>query len=280
MAHVLAKNSYGKSQVRLTKVTRRGERHELMELSANIELEGEFTESYTAGDNSRIVATDTMKNTVYALAATHLLENIESFAMLLANHFLEKFSHVAGATVAIQQDRWMRIAEDHAHAFVSGGNEKRTCRVIRRRSASKADRSGGIEELVVVKTTRSAFAGFLRDAFTTLPETMDRIMGTSVSAEWHYSPGDHDFNSVYDRARAALIDVFAKHYSKAVQETLYEMGRAALDACPEIEEISITLPNQHRIPVNLQPFGLENKNEIFVPQDEPFGLIKGTIRRG
>jgi urate oxidase len=280
MAHFLSKNSYGKSQVRLSKVTRRGELHELMELSANIELEGEFAESYTAGDNSRIVATDTMKNTVYALAATHPLENIESFAMSLANHFLEKFSHVVGVTVAIQQDRWVRIAENHPHAFVSGGNEKRTCQVIRCRSASKVDRTGGIVELVVVKTTNSAFAGFLRDAFTTLPETMDRIMGTSVSAEWIYSPGTHDFNSVYDRARSALIDVFAKHYSKAVQETLYEMGRAALDACPEIEEISITLPNQHRIPVNLQPFGLENKNEIFVPQDEPFGLIKGTIRRG
>lgn len=279
MSHFLAANSYGKSQVRLTKIIRHGERHDLVELSANIELTGNFEESYTAGDNSRIIATDTMKNTVYALAATHPLENIESFAKALVDHFLEKFSYVSTATVSIRQDRWVRIGENHPHAFVSGGGEKRTCECRRRRSPAAGELRSGIDGLVVVKTTNSAFTGFMRDAFTTLPETTDRIMGTSVSVDWTYTPGSHDFNSVLDRTRTAIIDVFAKHYSKAVQETLYEMGQAVLNACPEIAEISITLPNQHRIPVNLQPFGLPNKNEIFVPQDEPFGLIKGTIRR-
>jgi urate oxidase len=280
MSHVLSKNSYGKSQVRLSKIVRHAQRHELIELSANIELEGEFAESYTKGDNSRIVATDTMKNTVYALAASNPIYSIESFAQGLANHFLEKFAHVSRATVEIRQDRWERVAGDHPHAFVSGGSEKRTCRVVQQRSPGGMDLRSGIDGLVVVKTTHSEFTGFLRDAFTTLPETTDRMMGTSISAEWNYLPGTHDFNEVYQRARAFMIGIFAEHHSRAVQETLHEMGRAVLDACKEIDEISITLPNQHRIPVNLQPFGLVNKNEIFVPQEEPFGLIKGTIRRG
>jgi urate oxidase len=280
MSHVLSKNSYGKSHVRLSKVIRHGDRHDLMELSANIELEGEFAESYTKGDNSRIVATDTMKNTVYALAANHKLDSIESFAQSLVEHFLQKYSHVAAVTVSIQQDRWLRIDHNHPHAFVSGGDEKRICKISRRRTGTATQRTGGIDGLVVVKTANSAFTGFLRDQFTTLPETSDRIFGTSVRAEWIYTPGPHDFNSIYDRSRSRIIDVFAKHKSMAVQETEYEMGKAVLDACPEIEEISITLPNQHRIPINMQPFGLENKNEIFVPQDEPFGLIKATVRRG
>jgi urate oxidase len=251
-----------------------------MELSANIELEGEFAKSYTEGDNSSVIATDTMKNTVYALAADHPIGDIESFAQALAEHFLKKYAHVSAVTAAIRQDRWIRIGENHPHALVSGGNEKRTCRISRRRSPDSVERHGGIDELVVVKTTNSAFVGYIRDDFTTLPEAKDRIMGTSVTADWNYVVGNHDFNGVYHRARQAIIEVFAMHNSKAVQETLYQMGQAVLDVCSEIDEIAITLPNQHRIPVNLEPFGLKNKNEIFVPQDEPFGLIKGTIRRG
>lgn len=280
MSHILSKNSYGKSQVRLSKVTRHKDRHDLIELSVNIELHGDFAESYTKGDNSRIVATDTMKNTVYALAANHPLEDIETFSESLVEHFLSRFAHISAASVDIQQDRWVRIDQQHPHTFVSGGNEKRICRVVGDRAASAMHRTGGIDGLVVVKTTNSSFTGYLRDQFTTLPETNDRIMGTSIRAEWIYTPGRHDFNSVHERTRAAIIAVFAKHFSKAVQETEYEMGKAVLDACPEITEISLTLPNQHRIPVNLQPFGLQNKNEIFVPQDEPFGLIKATVRRG
>ena len=232
MSHVLSKNSYGKSQVRLSKIIRHAQRHELIELSANIELEGEFAESYTAGDNSRIVATDTMKNTVYALAASNPMHSIESFAQTLANHFLEKFAHVSRATVEIRQDRWERVAGDHPHAFVSGGNEKRTCRVVQQRLPVVMDLRGGIDGLVVVKTTHSEFTGFLRDAFTTLPETTDRMMGTSISAEWSYLPGTHDFNEVYGRARAFMIDIFAASTTaRRVQETLHEMGRAVLDAC-------------------------------------------------
>ncbi|HWB54675.1 MAG TPA: urate oxidase [Tepidisphaeraceae bacterium] len=280
MSHVLSKNSYGKSQVRLAKVIRHNDHHDFVELSVNIELEGDFAKSYLDGDNSPVIATDSMKNTVYVLAADHPLTDIESFAQSLADHFLNQYTHVAMATVAIRQDRWIRVGHDHPHAFVSGGNEKRTCKISRRRSPASTERHGGIDELVVVKTTNSAFTGYVRDRFTTLPETSDRIMGTSVTADWNYIVGKHDCNGVYERARKAIIDVFAKNHSKAVQETLYQMGQAVLDACSEIDEIAITLPNQHRIPVNLEPFGLKNKNEIFVPQDEPFGLIKGTVRRG
>lgn len=280
MAHVLKKNSYGKSQVRLTKVIRQGERHDLIELTADIELTGEFAPSYTEGNNSSLIATDTMKNTVYALAATHPMSDIESFAKSLADYFLEKFSQVSAVEVNLRQDRWLRIGQNHPHSFVSGGQEKRTCRLARARRATKADLISGIDGLVVVKTGNSAFAGFARDAFTTLPDTQDRIMGTSVTAQWKYKIESPDFNSVHERARQKMIDSFADHKSNSVQETLYEMGCGVLDGCPEIAEIEFILPNQHRVPVNLKPFGLENKNEIFTPTDEPFGLIKGTVSRG
>jgi urate oxidase len=80
MSSTISANSYGKSLVRLTKVTRKKDRHELKEIAVDICLEGAFEEAYTRGDNSMVVPTDTMKNTVYALASKHELADIEGFA--------------------------------------------------------------------------------------------------------------------------------------------------------------------------------------------------------
>lgn len=288
MHHHLASQSYGKSRVRLTKVSRHADRHDLTELVVDIVLEGAFEDSYLSGDNRRVVATDTMKNTVYALAAGHPLGSIEAFAHTLAAHFVARNDHVTAATVRIVAESWERLAgrggRPHPHAFCAGGAGRRTCRV--RRTGSAATVEGGITGLTVVKTTGSAFRDFLRDEFTTLPDADDRIFGTSVEGRWEYAPAavadwhDHDWNAAHEAIRHALLDVFAHHESLAVQQTLHAMAVAALAACPALEAIELEMPNQHRIPLDLAAFGLPNRNEIFVTTSEPYGLIRATLRRG
>jgi urate oxidase len=282
---VLKHNAYGKGQVRLTKVTRGGNgRHELHEMAVEVRLEGDFARCYTEGDNGQIIPTDTMKNTVYALARNHTMAGIEAFAKLLAGHFINTFSHVSVATITIHETPWQRITiggRPHDHAFVGGSSERRTCAVTHARAGGRVSVHAGIHDLLVLKTTKSGFVGFIKDKYTTLRETTDRIFATSVTADWTYANADADeWNAYHDAVRSTFLRVFAEHDSLAVQQTLYAMGEAALDACSAIEEIAITMPNQHRLLVNLQPFGMENPNEIFVPTDEPYGIISGTIARG
>ncbi len=277
----LAENSYGKSHVRLTKVTRHPDRHELKELSIEIVLEGTFDASYLVGDNSQVVATDTMKNTVYALAARHPLTDNESFAMALAAHFVERNPQVTATTVSASEPMWRRIVTPtgwHPHAYIASGPEKRTCTV--RQTRDDLTVHAGISGLSLLKTTDSAFRGFLRDEYTTLRETEDRVFATIVEADWKYAPGTSgDWNAYHGLICRTMIDVFAEHKSLAVQQTLYAMGESALSVCPEVDEIHLALPNQHRIPVNLEPLGLPNRNEIFVTTSEPYGLITATLRR-
>lgn len=273
-------DSYGKSRVRLTKVIRRGEQHTLMELNVDIQLEGDFQDTYLTGDNSKVVATDSMKNTVYVLAASHDFHDIESFAKILASHFLDKYAQVNSTTVNIWQDLWQRIeveGKQHPHSFYGAGGEKRVTSVHATREGITIE--SGIEDLRVVKTTNSEFWGFVRDKYTTLPEVRDRIFGTTVAASWLFDGDKYDFDKCYDIMRKAVLDVFASHVSLSVQQTLYEIGQTALERCNCISQITLTMPNQHRVPFNLAPLGLENRNEVFVTTDEPYGLISGTIAR-
>ena len=282
----LSDNAYGKSRVRVTKVQREpAGRHELFEFDIDIQLRGGFDACYLSGDNTGVLPTDTMKNTVYALAAQHRIDSAEQFALLLSGHFAghPQLPHLSGVRIDLRQARWKRVRDEngkeHPWAFVNGGTERRTCRVERGRAGSPAAVWGGIEDLLLLKTTDSAFVNFVRDAYTTLPDASDRIFATAVRATWRYAPGEHDWNGAGDAIRAAMIGRFAGHKSLAVQQTLHAMGEAALAACAAIEEIEIWMPNQHRIPTDLRPMGLENRNEVFVTTAEPFGLIGGTIRR-
>jgi urate oxidase len=193
---------------------------------------------------------------------------------------------VSSADIRIEETLWNRIdinGKPHDHAFIGGNNEKRTCRAKITRDEKHPDGvtilRGGISGMMVLKTTKSGFVGYIKDKYTTLKETTDRIFATAVDATWNFTNVSADFNRAYDSIRGAMVRVFAEHDSLAVQQTLYAMGEAALAACDVIDEISLTMPNQHRLLVNLQPFGMENQNEIFVATSEPYGLIAGTIRR-
>lgn len=271
-------NRYGKSRVRLVKVRRDRDPHELVDLTIDVQLEGAFEAVYVDGDNGPCLATDTMKNTVYALARQDPIEHVELFARRLADHFLARPA-VARVRISAVEQPWGRLSADgrpHPHAFVQAGAEHWTCVVTRDRQSAEV--VAGLANLVVLKTTDSAFAGFPRDELTTLPETQDRIMATSITAAWTYRPETSDY-SARAAVRRALVETFAAHHSRSVQHTLYAMGEAALAACADVAQITLTLPNRHHLLVDLTPFGLDNPNVIFVATDQPFGLIEATIRR-
>jgi urate oxidase len=271
-------NRYGKSRIRLVKVRRSRDPHELVDLTIDVQLEGAFEAVYAAGDNGPCLATDTMKNTVYAMARQHPIDHVEAFGSALADHFFAKES-VSRARISIVEQPWGRLSsagQPHPHAFVQAGAEHWTAVV--RRDAGGTVIASGLANLVVLKTTDSAFSGFPRDEYTTLPDTADRIMATSITAAWTYGSGTSDF-SARARVRRALVETFAAHVSRSVQHTLYAMGEAALAACADVAAITLTLPNRHHLLVDLTPFGLDNPNEIFVATDQPYGLIEATIRR-
>lgn len=279
-AGVLFKNSYGKSRVRVSKITRQPDRHLFKEICVDIQLLGDFERTYTTGDNTQVVATDSMKNMVYVLASKHPLDSIESFGEYMVDHYLKTYKQVSGVTVRLVEELWHRIVVDgkeHKHSFFGAGPEKRIAQV--EASREKLVVLSGIEGLKLVKTSDSEFWGFVRDAHTTLPDAKDRIFGTSVSVNWLYLDAERDYQSAYDAVRGAVLECFATHHSLAVQHTINEIGQLALARVPAISEISISMPNEHRIPFNLEPFKIENKNEIFVTTDEPFGLISATIKR-
>jgi urate oxidase len=274
----LAWHRYGKSRVRLVKVRRSREAHEIVDLTVDVRLEGRFERVYVDGDNAACLATDTMKNTVYALARQDPIDSVESFGVRLAEHF-NAAPAVTRVRIRVVEHRWDRLSvggRPHPHAFVQPGGEQWTAEVAR--DADGTTIASGLTDLVLLKTTDSAFAGFPRDAFTTLAETTDRILATTVTASWRYRPGTTDFSG-RERIRRALVETFAAHDSRSMQHTLYAMGEAALGACPDAAEVTLSLPNRHHLLVDLAPFGLDNPNEVFVATDQPYGLIEATIRR-
>jgi urate oxidase len=280
MSVVLAGNSYGKSKVRLTKVSRKPDRHELAEWDVAIQLQGDFAPAYIMGDNRQVIATDTMKNTVYALAADLELTSPEAFARTLGAHFLSRYLQVESLDVEIRSARWQRVdvsGEPSPHAFIGGGPEERVG--LLSQSRERLSLQGGLDRLLILKTADSAWRDFHRDEFRALPDVDDRILATELTANWRYSEGAIDHDAVFAAIRQTLIETFAGHKSLGAQHTLHAMGAAVLEQCSAIDEIELIMPNRHRIPFDLRPFQRENRNEIFIATDEPHGLISGILRR-
>jgi urate oxidase len=278
VAIVLGSNRYGKAETRLVRLTRGGDTHGLIDLNVCIALTGDLTATHLHGDNAGVLPTDTMKNTVYAFARNDDLAHVERFAERLATHFVEQPS-VTRARISATEHPWQRVlvaGRPHPHAFLQPAGEQWTALVTC--DGEGTHLSSGVTNLVLLKTTDSAFADFARDQFTTLAETTDRILATAVTASWRYRTGMRDF-PVRDRIRQALIETFATHASRSVQHTLYAMAERALDVCAEVTEITMSLPNRHHLLVDLKPFGLDNPNEVFVATDQPYGLIEATVSR-
>lgn len=274
---VLGRNQYGKAECRLVKISRDTARHQIEDLNVTSQLHGDFESAHTEGDNSKVVATDTQKNTVYAFARDGI-GSPEQFLLRLGKHFTESFDWVTGGRWQAEQYFWERI-NDHDHAFARNKSETRTAVLLIENGVRHI--VAGIEDLTVLKSTGSEFHGFPRDRYTTLQETTDRILATDVTARWRYAPDttDIDFTAVYASVRGIFLDAFAQTHSLALQQTMFEMGRKVLEAHPEIEEIKLSLPNKHHFLVDLEPFGLDNPGEVFFAADRPYGLIEATVQR-
>lgn len=286
MAIVLGENRYGKSRVRLMKVTRGGPHDRVDEWTVEVWLEGDFKACFEEGDNNQVLPTDTMKNTVYSLARASAAVAIEDFAKELAAHFIANNPHAERAGVRIQTTPWQQISiadERYATAFTHGPHKTGTTVVTFSRGKHLTVASG-FEGLWLLKTAHSAFSGFMKDGLTTLKETKDRLFGTLVTAEWHYAEdaltsGNVDHLALRKRAENELIRAFATHDSLSVQQTLFAMAKATLEAVHEITEVQLMMPNKHCNLVDLSPFGQDNPNIIFVPTDEPHGSISARVRR-
>jgi len=280
---VLGDNQYGKAEthvVRVTKSGAEGRTHQIKDLNVSVALSGDFSASHLSGDNSKVVPTDTQKNTIFAFASESPLGEIENFALRLARHFVGEFAFVYRARVSVEEFPWARIQVDgkpHPHAFVRDGSEKRLAVVTCTDDAAWV--VAGLSDLVILKSTGSEFWGYPRDRYTTLAETRDRVLATALTARWRYRAAMADWAVSFAEVRRVMLETFAVKHSLALQQTLYAMGEAVLEARPEIVEIRLSMPNKHHFAVDLSPFGIANDNEVFHATDRPYGLIEGTVIR-
>jgi urate oxidase len=282
MAIVLGANQYGKAEIRLLHVSRHGSTHAISDLNVSVALSGELTATHLSGDNSAVLTTDAQKNTVFAFAKEHGVDQIEDFALLLARHFVASQAAICFAQVTVERYPWERLG---AHSFCRSGREIRTATVSHDGRDSWA--VSGLRDLTVLNSAGSEFWGFARDRYTTLAETTDRILATAVSARWRHASLDAGaaggpgpgWAASYAAVRDLLLKAFAETYSSSLQQTLFAMGKRVLDGRPEIAEIRLSLPNKHHFEVDMSPFGLENAGEVFYAADRPYGLIEGTVIR-
>jgi len=274
LAIVLGPNRYGKAETRLVRVHRDGETHGLVDFNVSVALSGDLTATHLTGDNSGVLPTDTMKNTVYAFAKEHGVGEPEVFALLLARHFVSSRPQVHTAKVSIESFAWDRLGP---HSFRRRGDHVRTTVVTV--TGETAQVVSGVTGLVLLNSTDSEFHGFVEDGYTTLKPTTDRILATAVDARWRHAGDDTDWAASYEGALDALVGAFVGTYSYSLQQTLYAMGARVLEDRPEIAEVRLALPNKHHYLADLSPFGLENPGEVFIAGDRPYGLIEGSVVR-
>jgi urate oxidase len=280
MAIIMGDNQYGKAENRVVRIYRDSARHEIRDLNVSTALRGPFAPAHVEGDQSMLLPTDTQKNTAFAYAKEKGIGSIESYALTLARHFVHDIAPVEGARIEVEEYAWDRAVVDgveHDHTWTRRGPEVRTAAITV--DATGEHVIGGIKDLVILKSTGSEFAGFLVDDYTTLEETHDRVMATSLVARWRFTSTDMDWEATYSSIKSIIIREFATLQSLALQQTLFHIGKAVLEAHPSIAEIRMSAPNKHHFAVDLSPFGLENPGEVFIAADRPYGLIQATVTR-
>lgn len=272
----LGPNRYGKAETHVVRVTRDGETHHIRDLTVSVALSGDMEAVHLTGDNSVVLTTDTQKNTVFAFARKHGIDSPEGFGLLLARHFVGSQPAIHHARVSVEEHAWDRIGAG-GHSFARRGGETRTAVVHHDEAATHV--VSGLKDLIVLNSGDSEFWGYVKDEYTTLPETHDRILATEVAAQWRHTSADADWEGTYPEARRHLLEAFAGTYSLSLQQTLYAMGDRVLDGLPDVCEVRLSLPNKHHFTVDLEPFGLDNAGEVFFAADRPYGLIEGAVVR-
>jgi urate oxidase len=287
MAIVLGPTQYGKAETRVVRIFRDTERHELRDLNVSTALRGDFDAAHLTGDQGSVLPTDSQKNTCFAFAKSHATGAIENYSIALAEHFVADIPSVHRARVDVEEYAWERVSvggAGHAHTFVRTGAGVRTVAVVVSDGQGPLEENGlwiisGLKDLVVLKSTGSEFAGFYQDEYTTLPETSDRVLATSLTAGWRYASREVAWDAAFAQVKQVLLEQFAVVHSYALQQTLFEMGSAVLAAREDIVEIRLSAPNKHHFLVDLAPFGLDNPGEVFYAADRPYGLIQCAVRR-
>jgi urate oxidase len=290
MAIELGPNQYGKAETRVVRVYRDGARHVIRDLNVSTLLRGDFGDAHARGDQASVLPTDSQKNTCFAFAKEKGVGEIEDYALDLARHFVDDLAPVTAARVEVEEYRWERVTvggQPHPHTFRRTSDEVRTTAVTVPGSAGRKGAQhvawivSGLTDLVLLKSTGSEFSGFLKDRYTTLAETRDRILATSLTARWRYGWGGRhkSWDEAYEQIRQVLLERFATLHSLALQQTLFEMGRAVLEARDDVAEIRLSAPNRHHFLADLSPFGLDNPGEVFHAADRPYGLIQCAVQR-
>ncbi|MFH8473442.1 factor-independent urate hydroxylase [Streptomyces sp. NPDC018000] len=290
---ILGQNQYGKAENRVVRITRDGDTHHIKDLTVSIALSGDMDDVHYSGSNAHVLPTDTTKNTVYAFAKEHGIESAEQFGIHLARHFVTSQEPIRTARIRIEEYAWERIAASDAHSrfigadevkhsFVRKGQETRTTQITF--DGEQWQIISGLKDLVVMNSTDSEFRGYVKDKYTTLKEAYDRILATEVSAKWRYNWTSDDarmpnWEQSYEQTRGHMLQAFAETYSLSLQQTLYRMGSRVIESRSEVDEIRFSLPNKHHFLVDLEPFGLENDNEVYFAADRPYGLIEATVLR-
>jgi urate oxidase len=278
----LIKNRYGKGRVRVMRIHRDGERHEVSQLNVKAMIEGDFARAYTNADNSTSVSTDTIKNVVNVVARQNTGLSTEDFCLVLAQKYLDSYPQVSSVSITAHETKWSRLSfggKPHPHSFTLDSNGKPTVEVAQVRGGTPV-MSSGIDGFAFMKSTQSGWENYVKDPYTTIPPTADRMCATSMVATWKWSGKPANYPATNKKILDAALEVFATTYSMSVQDSLYRMGEAVLAAVPEISEISMACPNMHFILMNLSAFGLDNNNDVFLPTDEPHGQIECTVGRG
>jgi urate oxidase len=276
----LIKNRYGKGRVRVMRINREGDRHEVSQLNVKAMLEGDFATAYADADNSTSISTDTIKNVVNIVARQNTGLCTEEFCQVLAKKYLDSYPQVNSVAVTAHETKWSRLSfggKPHPHSFVLDSNGKPTVEVSATREGSTM--VSGVDGFTFMKSTQSGWENYVRDPYTTIPPTNDRMCATSMLATWKWSAKPASYPAANAKILATVLEVFGTTYSASVQDSLYRMGEAALAAVPEISEISMACPNMHFILMNLSAFGLDNNNDVFLPTDEPHGQIECTVGR-
>ena len=278
----LIRNRYGKGRVRVMRIHREADSHEVSELNVKAMVEGDFARTYTHGDNSNSVSTDTIKNVVNVIARENTGLCTEEFCQVLAAKYLDTYPQIASVALTVHETKWSRLSfggKPHPHSFVLDSNGKPTVKLSSVRGGATV-MSSGIDGFTFLKSTQSGWENYVKDSYTTIPPTADRMCATSMVASWKWSAKPADYPATNSKVLDTVLEVFSTTYSKSVQDSLYRMGMAVLEAVPEVAQIHMACPNKHYILINLSPFGLENNNQVFLPTDEPHGQIECTVGRG
>nr|WP_020109109.1 urate oxidase [Nocardia sp. 348MFTsu5.1] len=295
MGIILGENQYGKAENRVVRIYRDSPRHEIKDINVGTSLRGDFSAAHLDGDQRKVLPTDTQKQTAYAYAKEKGIESIEKYALALAYRFVDNNEPVDGARIEVEEYSWERAVVggvEHDHTWVRKGQEVRTADIT---VEGKGDDQktwviGGLKDLVVLKSTGSEFHDFLEDEYTVLEPTNDRVMSTSLVAKWRFTAGHEaeggagpydyvDWEIVYPAIKQIIVEKFATVHSLALQQTLFQIGKAILEAFEYIAEVKLSAPNIHHFVYDLSRFGLENNNEVFNADDRPYGLIQATVTR-